>query len=186
MAGARTRWLAGMCAAVIALLSAAACSSTSPPTVNPAQARAMQPVIDAYLASPVGGNSGGILHDLYPKLKPRVFCSAAIIEIRPAGGLLRVGMETSCGEYARRGRTLLAGTAGGTEEIMTLTHAGGRYHVQSAAAGPTWHDPGWVRRHFSPAAAAEINANSAPNPPDPISQAWRAFGFPAGTRAVAP
>ena len=35
--------------------------------------------------------------------------------------------------------------------------------------------------HFSPYAAAEINGSSSPEPPDPISHVWRAFGFPRGT-----
>jgi hypothetical protein len=133
-----------------------------------------------------GGNDGGMLHDLYPRLHPRVFCTAVIIEIRPIGHMLEAGMETGCGEYARRGSTLLEGTAGGAEEVMTLSRQGHRYEVVSAESIGDAYDPGWINSHFSAAAAAEINDGTQPGPPDPDAQARRALGFPPGTKTVEP
>ena len=95
-------------------------------------------------------------------------------------------METGCGEYARRGSTLLQGTAGGGEEVMTLSRQGHRYRVVSAESGGDAYDPGWINSHFSAAAAAEINDGTQPDPPDPAVQARRALGFPPGTQTVVP
>jgi hypothetical protein len=66
---------------------------------------------------------------------------------------------------------------------MTLVRSGAGYRVVSLDTGPDFYDPGWVDSHFSPGAAAEINGPNSPEPPDPVSQAWRAFGFPRGTKA---
>jgi hypothetical protein len=103
-----------------------------------------------------------------------------------AGDMLEAGMETGCGEYARRGSTLLQGTAGGGEEVMTLSRQGHRYRVVSAESGGDAYDPGWINSHFSAAAAAEINDGTQPDPPDPAVQARRALGFPPGTQTVVP
>ena len=150
----------------------------------------MQPAIDKFLDSPAGGNQGGgLLAESYPKLKSRTFCTAAIIEIRHDGPHWRVGMETSCAEYGRRGHTLLTGTAGGSDEVMVLARsADGHYRVVSAVSDnwPVVPDTRWVDRHFSPGAAHEINYGTWPAPANPVVQAWRAFGFPPGTRAVNP
>jgi len=158
------------------------------PDVNHAQARAMLPAIEKYLDSPAGGNlRGGVLAVHHPKLKPRTFCTAAIIEIRRAGSRWRVGMVTWCEEYARQGHALVSGTAGGGYEVMVLAGAaGGHYRVVSAVSdfGPPAPDPGWVNRHFSRGAAREINSGHFPGPPDPVAQAGRFFGFPPGTQAV--
>lgn len=136
-----------------------------PPAVNRAQARLMLPAIATYLDSPAGGNQGGYLTGAFPQLKPRVFCTAAIIEIRRDGSTWRVGMQTACGEYARRGDTLLEGTAGGNQEVMVLAGNGGYRAVSAAASDPTVPDPRWVDQHFSAGAAAEINDGSWPVPP---------------------
>lgn len=190
----RRRWLlAAGCAGAAAAASVWAATrgaAVPPPHVNHAQAQAMLPAIEKFLDSPAGGNQGGgLLAVSYPKLKSRTFCTATVIEIRPDGPRWRVGMETSCTEYARRGQTLLTGTAGGSDEVMVVTTApGGRYRVVSAVSDnwPVVPDPGWVDRHFSPGAAYEINYGTWPAPPDPAVQARRTFGFPPGTPAVNP
>ncbi len=157
------------------------------PGLDRAQARLMLPAIEAYLDSPAGGNQGGYLTDAFPELKPRVFCTAAIIEIRRDGSGWRVGMQTACGEYARRGDTLLEGTAGGNTEVIVLAGNGSRYRVTSAASSdPTVPDPRWVDRHFSAGAAVEINGGLWPVPPNPAVQARRAFGLPPRARTVEP
>jgi hypothetical protein len=117
-----------------------------------------------------------------------VFCTAAIIEIRPARSGWRVGMETDCTEYARRGDTLLEGTGAGEDEVMVLAGSGSSYRVVSDVNDdyPITPDDRWVDRHFSRAAAYEINYGIPPAPPDPAVQARQAFGFPPGTKAVDP
>jgi hypothetical protein len=158
------------------------------PHVNAAQALAMLPAIEAYLDSPAGRNQGGMLAQLYPKLHSRVFCTATIIEIRPASRGWRVGMETDCTEYARRGDTLLEGTGAGEDEVMVLAGSGTNYRVVSDVndAYPITPDDRWVDRHFSRAAAHEINYGTWPDPPDPAVQARLAFGLPPGAKAVEP
>jgi hypothetical protein len=149
----------------------------------------MLPAIQKYLDVPARANQyGGLLAESYPQLHSRVFCTATIIEIRPDGRRWRVGMVTACEEYARRGHTLLTGTGGGSDEVMVLARAAGRYRVVSAVSDnePIAPDPGWIDRHFSRAAAYEINYGTWPAPSDPAVLARRAFGFPPGTPAVNP
>jgi hypothetical protein len=160
-----------------------------PPDVNHAQAQAMLPTIEKFLDSPVGGfEGGGLLGADYPKLKSRTFCTATIIDIRRAGPRWRVGMVSFCAEYARRGHTLVTGTASaGDDEVMVLAGIAGRHYRVVSAVGDNWSPvplPGWVDRHFSPGAAREINSGHWPAPPNPVVQARRAFGFPPGTKAV--
>lgn len=183
----RVVWAA---AVVMALAAAGAVTRLvtrvpAPPVVNQAQARVMTPAIDAYLAGHAASLGGGLLLETVPRLKPRVFCDQVIIEIRPTGpSRWNVGMQISCDELARRGDELIEGTAGdiGGGDIMTLVRTGAGYRAVSLVTGPDFYDPGWVDRHFSPGAAAEINGPNPPQPPDPASLAWRAFGFPRGTK----
>ena len=164
------------------------------PALDQRQARSMLPVIDAYLDRDAGRlNLGGYLS---PRLRPREFCDATIVEIRPsetlsaAGGpsfalSWRVGIVMNCGEFARRGHTLLAGSAGypSLGEVITLARAGGRYQARSLDLGPPFWDPSWVHAHFSPGAAALILSEKV-TAPYPVRQARRAFGLPPATRAV--
>ena len=153
------------------------------PPVDQAQARAMQPVIDAYVHEH-GGQFG--LGRLDPRLKPEVFCNAGIVEIRPDGPSWRVGMVLNCGEFARRSSTLIEGSSGypGIGEVMVLSGSPGHYRVVSLDPGPSGYDPAWVHRNFSSLAARWILSTEPPTAPDPIGQARQAFGFPAGTPAV--
>ncbi|WP_158880392.1 hypothetical protein [Amycolatopsis anabasis] len=71
------------------------------------------PVIDEYLhASPFGpGTAGsGTLSRSFPQLGPRWFCTERIVESRLDGDELRVGLDTACEEFARRGDALVQGT----------------------------------------------------------------------------
>ena len=164
------------------------------PALDQAQARAMLPVIDAYLDRDAGRlGFGGALN---ARLKPRTFCDASIIEIRPgktlsAAGVRpltlswRVGIVMNCGEFARRGHTLLEGSAGypGIGEVVTVAGRPGNYLARALDAGPPYWDQAWVHAHFSPVAATLV-LNEKVTAPDPVSQACQAFGFPPGTRAV--
>lgn len=144
----------------------------------------MLPVINAYLDRDAAVHQafGG----LSPQLKPRVFCDARIIEIRPDGPRWRVGMVVKCGQFARRGHSLAEGAAGypGIGEVMVLSRRGGHYQALSLDVGPPYYSRTWVERNFSHGAAAWLLNANPPSAPDPVRQAWRAFGFPAGTRAV--
>jgi len=154
------------------------------PPVDQAQARAMQPVIDAYMHE--HGEQLELGGTLDPRLKPEVFCAAGIVEIRPAGPRWRVGMVLNCGEFARRGSALIEGSSGypSIGEVMVLSGSGGYYRVLSLDLGPPGYDPAWVHQNFSSLAARWMLSTEPPTAPDPIGQACRAFGFPAGTRAV--
>jgi hypothetical protein len=154
------------------------------PAVDQAQARAMQPVIDAYVHErSVQLGLGGTLA---ARLEPEVFCDAGIIEIRPDGPRWRVGIVLNCGEFARRGSTLIEGMAGypGIGEVMVLSGSPGNYRVLSLDMGPAGYDPAWVHQNFSSLAARWILSTDPPVAPDPVGQARQAFGFPAGTTAV--
>jgi hypothetical protein len=100
---------------------------SSGPTVNQAQARAMLPVIDAYLDKAIAQQGFGYLS---PQLKPREFCNATIIQIRPDGPRWSVGMAANCGQFARRGTGLRrtgCGSSGygdlpcGTQQLVERT-----------------------------------------------------------------
>ena len=154
----------------------------------------MLPVIDAYLDQDAGRLSlGGYLS---PRLRPRTFCDATIVEIRPGETLSsadaspfalswRVGIVMNCGEFARRGHILLAGSAGSPSlgEVITLVGHEAPYRARSLDVGPAFWDPSWVRAHFSPGAAAVILGEKV-TAPDPVRQACRAFGLSPATRAV--
>ena len=91
----------------------------------------------------------------------------------------------NCGEFARRGHTLLAGSAGypSLGEVITLAGHDAPYQARSLDVGPAFWDPSWVRAHFSPGAAARVLSGKV-TAPGPVRQARRALGFPPGTRAV--
>ncbi len=143
----------------------------------------MLPVIDAYLGEKAAQRGFGHLN---PELRPRMFCDAHIIEIRSDGPRWRVGMVMNCGEFARRGNTLIEGASGypGIGEVMILSGHPRHYRVLSLQVGPPAYDQAWVDGNFSSGAAALILSAEPPTAPDPIGQAWQAFGFPAGTPAV--
>ena len=154
------------------------------PAVDQAQARAMQPAIDAYMHE--HGEQLGLGGTLDARLRPEVFCDAGIIEIRPDGPRWRVGMTLNCGEFARRGNTLTEGSSGypSIGEVMVLSGSPGHYRVLSLELGPPGYDPAWVHQNFSSLAARWMLSMYPPTAPDPIGQARQAFGFPAGTSAV--
>ncbi len=164
------------------------------PGPGQARARAMLPVIDAYLDRDAGHLGFG--GDLKARLRPRTFCDASIVEIRPAetlsGAGVRpftvlwsVGIVMNCGEFARQGHTLLTGSAGypGIGEVVTVSGGPGSYQARSLEVGPPFWDPSWVHAHFSPGAAALV-LNEKVSAPDPARQARRAFGLPPAAPAV--
>ncbi len=154
------------------------------PTVNQAQARAVQPAIDAYMHE--NGARMGLTDVMDARLRPQLFCDANIIEIRTDGPRWHVGMVMNCAEYARQGNTLLEASIGYFDSAAeVLVHGHWRNpQVLSLDPGPPGYDPAWVHQNFSSRAAGWLLSTDPPTAPDPVSQARRAFGFPPGTQAV--
>lgn len=183
---------AATAAAVLAGVAVAVLLSRGPAVPSRTrQARAMLPVIDAYLNSRAfqavpGNGTQPADGEIASRLSPRWFCDAAIIEIRPGRGGWRAGTDVYCVEYARRGRTLLAGAGGDNGYyILDLSAPGGRYRVRSATGGQlVVPDPAWVRRHFSPRIAAELNSGRGTSAPLPARLARQAFGLPPGAPVI--
>jgi hypothetical protein len=185
LAGKRIRWLVLGCVAVITvIIGVSVWLVAREPAVNQAQAKAMLPVVEAYLSRDSAFRQA--FGSLNPQLKPRVFCDARILEISPDGPRWRVGMIAKCGQFARRDNSLIEGGSGypGVGEVMILSGHRGHYHVLSLDVGPPYYDPAWVHRNFSSDLADQLLSPNPPTAPDPVSQARQAFGFPPGTRAV--
>jgi hypothetical protein len=73
------------------------------PRVDPALERAVLPVVDRYLLTdPLGPLGSGEPPGKNGALA-RGFCTERVIEIRPTGAGLRVGLVAWCGHYVRRG-----------------------------------------------------------------------------------
>lgn len=155
------------------------------PAVNQAQAKAIEPDIEAYMHDNAARlDIGGVLDS---RLKSQVFCNANIIEITPEGSRYRVGMAMNCGEFARRGASLIEGFSGyfiSVCEVM-IPPGGRNYRVLSLDPGPEGYDPAWVHQNFSALAARWVLSSDPPTASDPASQAWQALGFPPGTPAAA-
>ncbi len=92
----------------------------------------------------------------------------------------------NCGEFARRGDTLIEGASGypGIGEVAILSGDPGHYRMLSLLVGPPGYDAAWVEGNFSAGAASVVLGHPPPTAPDPIGQAWHAFGFPSCTEAV--
>jgi hypothetical protein len=154
------------------------------PSVNQAQARAALPAINRYLVDDKQlADFGGTLDaDLHPK----VLCDAAILQITTDGRRWHVALQINCGEFARRNTTLLEQELGypGIADTATLTKAGGRYQATNLQVWPPYWDKAWVDNNFSSQAARWILSANPPTAPNPISQAWKVFNFPAGTPAA--
>lgn len=176
-------WVGVVCALIAAAMGGVAWWYRHP-AVDQTQARAMQPVVDAYMHE--HAVQLGLSGTLDLRLKPETFCDAAIIEIRPDGPWWRVGMVLNCGEFARLGSTLIEGMSGypSLAEVMVLSGQRGHYRVLSLDMGSPGYDPAWIHQNFSRLAAQWLLSSDPPAAPDPIVQARRAFGFPAGAPAV--
>lgn len=177
-------WVGVACALMAAVVGGVAWWNRHP-AVNQAQARAMQPAIDAYMHDHAAQFGFGDV--MNAGLAPGLFCDATIIEIRPYGPGSRVGMMTFCGEYARRGNTLIEASIGYDIAIAHLMTSGPglHYRVLSLQMDPTdGYDPAWVHQNFSRLAAQWLLSTDPPTAPDPIALARQALGFPPGTPAV--
>jgi hypothetical protein len=161
--------------------------SAKPSVINTAQSRAMRSVIQEYADEHAGVLFSGWGY-LDASLKPRIFCNAAILEIDADGPKWRVGMMLNCGEFAREGHQLIEGAAGepGIADTATLATHGDAYEVLAVQVGPPAWDKAWVDANFSSSVAGWIlnGGTSPPTAPDPVDQAWKAFGLRPGTPAI--
>jgi hypothetical protein len=151
------------------------------PTVDPAQARAVLPVVDRYLASDQGMIGGDPADDPLTGPSGVTVCAERIIEIRPSGSSLRVGLVATCGDYGRSGGRLVTGEATSEAVELTLSPASGPdIRVTAAAYEPDDVPSSWYRAHFSSAGAAEVQRlEDAGSDPDPTAKARAALGLPA-------
>jgi hypothetical protein len=83
-----------------------------------------------------------------------------------------VGILMNCGEFARRGRTLLEGSAGGPGigEVVTVAGRPGHYLARALDAGPPYGDQAWVTRTSPPVPPTRV-LNEKVAAPDPVYQA---------------
>ncbi|WP_136723248.1 hypothetical protein [Actinacidiphila oryziradicis] len=141
----------------------------------------MLPVVDRYLLTdplgPLGsgeppGKNGAVA---------RGFCTERVIEIRPTGAGLRVGLVAWCGHYVRRGTEVTDLDAGIEAGVLTVSPASAPARVSDVAWEPDDVLYTWAPAHFSPGGAAEverIDSDSSANLTDPEGKARAAFGLP--------
>ena len=143
----------------------------------------MLTAVDSYIDQHAARLEPGVLD---VRLHPKTFCDAAVLEARSQGTQWVAGLEINCGEFARSGTTLIEGAAGdpGIGETALLARHGRSYRVLSLQVGPPYYAPDWVSSHYSSGSPPGFSVPRRRTAPNPIRQAWAAFGFPAGTRAV--
>ncbi len=158
----------------------AAYEEWAPPTVDAGESRAVLPAIDRYLTS----DRTGLLSDRSgtgPVTRPGVttVCTERIIEIRRSGGDLRVGLAADCGDYGRRGGTLVMGTGGASAAEFTVSAATDL--VTAAAYEPDDAPPSWFAAHFSTAGADEFQRweDGSGAVPDSAVRARTLLGLPS-------
>ncbi|MFD8074271.1 hypothetical protein ACFV3E_16685 [Streptomyces sp. NPDC059718] len=151
------------------------------PEVDPRLERAVLPVVDRYLttdpAGPLGetelrGEDGSVPHG---------FCTERVIEIRRAGGGLRVGLAAWCGHYVRKGDGVTALDGVVTLGVVTVSPASAPARVGDTAWEPDGDATAWTRANFSAGGAAEarrLMSDGGSQLTDPEAEARAAFGLP--------
>ncbi|MFJ4845254.1 MULTISPECIES: hypothetical protein [unclassified Streptomyces] len=152
------------------------------PRVDPALERAVLPAVDRYLLTePLGGPLGG---DDFPDESgpaPRGFCTEHIIEIRPAGDGLRVGVVAWCGHFSRHGAGVRTFDAGIVAGALTVSPATAPARVSDVSWEPDGDSSSWAAAQFSAGGAAEAErllGDSTAYLTDPETKARAAFGLP--------
>lgn len=154
----------------------------APPHVDAALDRTVLPVVDRYLLTDPQGPLGGQAPAVRNAAAPRGFCTERVVEIRPAGAALRVGLVARCGHFVRDGprATLLDGVV--TAGELTVSPASAPARVTAASWEPDDRFSAWAPAHFSAGGAAEAQrllGDSAANLTDPVDKARAAFGLSA-------
>ncbi|MFD3451013.1 hypothetical protein ACFWVC_02440 [Streptomyces sp. NPDC058691] len=181
----RARWAtAGIVGAVVLAGTVLYANEAVPaaPRVDPALERAVLPVVDRYLLtdslSPFAG-------DGFPEengAASRGFCTERVVEIRPAGAGLRVGLVAWCGHFARHGSRMTALDAGISAGVLTVSPASAPARVSDVSWEPDGDSSAWAAAHFSPGGAAEaerLTGDATANLTDPEAKARAAFGLSA-------
>lgn len=153
------------------------------PEVDPQLRAEAATVIRVHLE---GGERNGVLTvPDYAKLESAVFCEVRVIEARPRGADLRVGVHAACEELGLRNGGLLTGTASWTPLVITLRGPQGARRVVATAHpddGGASYATG-IERMFSKAGAAELRRVEEDDVPDSTkrlqARARKAFGLPA-------
>jgi hypothetical protein len=118
------------------------------PDVDPAEARAVLPVIDSALQrGPWRGALAG-------RPESRWFCAEHVVEIRHEDAALKVGLDTLCEEYAPTTGALLRGSGEGSPKLVTLSVDGREVHrVETPPDGSL---AAWAAEAFSTRGQAEL------------------------------
>ncbi|MFF3558866.1 hypothetical protein ACFYXS_02315 [Streptomyces sp. NPDC002574] len=153
------------------------------PRVDPALERAVLPVVDRYLLTDSLGPLGGDDPPEENGVAPRGFCTEHIVEIRPTGAGLRVGLAAWCGHFARHGSGGVSMLDGGIMAgVLTVSPATAPARVSDVSWEPDGDSSAWAAARFSPGGAAEaerLTGDAAANLTDPETKARAAFGLPA-------
>jgi hypothetical protein len=156
-------------------------AAAAPPRVDAALSRSVLPVVENYLLTDPSAPLGGVLPVAKDRETPQGFCTERVVEIRPAGASLRVGVVAWCGHFARDGGRLSELDGGVTAGVVTVSPASAPARVTGAFWEPDDAPPAWASAHFSDRGAAEVRrilGDSAANLTDPAVTARAAFGLP--------
>ncbi|SHN09953.1 hypothetical protein SAMN05216499_12094 [Actinacidiphila paucisporea] len=186
-AGRRLRWrwaAAGgaLAAAGLGVLIVHDHASPAAPHVDTALDRAVLPVVDRYVVTAPGGPLEGDEPAVPSPAAPRGFCTERVVEIRPAGTALRVGLVAWCGHFVRAGTDVNATDEVVTAGVLTVSPASAPQRVTAASWEPDDELSSWAPAHFSSGGAAEVErilGNSAAHLTGPEAKARAAFGLPA-------
>ncbi|MEU6342075.1 hypothetical protein ABZ883_14160 [Streptomyces sp. NPDC046977] len=179
----RRRWVvAGIIAvAVVAgTLLHRGLATPEAPRVDPALERAVLPAVDRYLLTDPLGPLGSD-DDADENPAPRGFCTEHVIEIRPAGDGLRVGLAAWCGHFARHGAGVTMLDGGIMAGALTVSPATAPARVSDVSWEPDGDSSSWAATQFSAGGAAEAErllGDSTAYLTDPEAKARAAFGLP--------
>ncbi|MFG1807445.1 hypothetical protein [Streptomyces sp. NPDC049040] len=160
-------------------------ASAAPPHVDPALGREVRPVVDRYVLTAAAGPLGSARPAEPGGNAPRAFCTERVIEIRPAGSAVRVGLVAWCGHYVRDGDGVSAVDAGISAGVLTVSPASAPARVTGASWEPDDRLSTWAPAHFSPEGTSEVErvlGDSAAHLDDPVALARTAFGVGAPAR----
>jgi hypothetical protein len=158
-------------------------SSPAPPHVDAALERSVLPVVDRYVLTAPQGPLGSERPARKDPAGPRAFCTERVVEIRPAGTALRVGLVAWCAHYVRRGDTVTELDGGVTAGVLTVTPVTSPARVTAAFWEPDDTLSTWAPAHFSAGGSAEVErilGNAGAHLTDPVARARAAFGLHAG------
>jgi hypothetical protein len=186
-AGRRPGWRSAAAGVVLAAAGLGALilrqqASPGPPHVDAALDRTVLPVVDQYVRTAPAGPLGGDAPAVGDGTAPRGFCTERVIEIRPAGTALRVGLVAWCGHFVQDGTRVTAVDGGVTAGVLTVSPASAPARVTGASWEPDDELSAWAPAHFSAGGTAEVErvlGDSAADLTDPETEARAAFGLPA-------